>query len=520
MDDDVFAQMMEGLRSAGKSASDGGKKKKLKWDPPADPSAPTTVELPETEIKPDEFVGPPLSAATPPPVQGVTGPAGYDGSPAEQGAVNRIDLNALQDAAPSAPPALPAVQLPAPQPPEAVIHSDMGASKKPVSQQKVAESRPAAQEQDKAVETATAKEDKPDARMLALGERQKGIDKDRMKSLEEAANARNMSTEEMIAMALVTLLPTIVGGIAGSALAGKAGGAAGVAGGLQGGSQGLNNLIAQKQKDREAAQAEAARLGQRSDALEGEMGQRQGQLENMAEHDKTRAANKDLTLLKEQGDTQRAREANATHVRTANIGAYAHLKAAKIAADGAISRAEARAQAAEQGGEMKEYQGKVSGLASSMLGAQHVLTKMDRPDLLNSFRSWGALKNALASNDPTTQKYARAVELFLDAAARDESGAAINEQEYDRYFNMYFPRNTSSQEDVQYAKSLREMRLDNMLRRAGPQGARAAVQSYQSAFGGGQQQQAPAPQPGQVPGQASQQQPQGGNLTQKWGAGR
>lgn len=513
MDNDVFTQMMEGLRGAGKGVADSGKKKKLKWDPPTDPSALTAVELPETEIKPDEPVGPPLSAMN---VTGVTGPAGPDGSPAEQDTVNRINLNEQQASQPGMPPPDQMLPLPVPQLSPAVMHTEAGLGKKPSSSQKSQSPRLAAKEQLDDIQTTTTKQETgPDSRMSALDDRQKGVDRERMKSLEEAANARNMSTDEMIAMALVTLLPTIVGGIAGGALAGKGGATAGIAGGLQGGSQGLNNLIAQKQKDKEAAAAEAARLGQRSDALEGEKGQRQGQLEQLAEHEKARGDNREIALLKEKGDSQRVAASNATHLKAANIQAYSHLKGQQIAADNAIAKAEGRAKQAEESGDLKDYQGKASGFAGKMLASEHILRNIKDPALINSFADWGTLQNALA--DPKQQVAARATLNFLDAIARDESGAAINEKEWSRYFSQYMGRNTSSPEDMAYAQKMRGVAIKGMLGKAGRIGSRIAIESYQDEFGTPQQ---TAPQGGQGQQPGAQQAPNDKPLTSKWGAGR
>lgn len=516
MNDDVFAQMMEGLRGVS-----GGKKKKLQFDPPEDPSV-TKVDLPETEIPPlkygdpidpNTFIGPPA------PVEGVTGPSGPDGSTATQGAVNRIDLNAQDEAQAKLPPPAQMMPLPEPQAPPAVIHTEAGLGKKPSSEQRAQAPRLAAQEQRDVVESGTSKEERPsgpDSRMSALDDRQKGVDRERMKSLEEAANSRNMSSEEMLAMALVTLLPTLVGGIAGGALAGKGGATAGIAGGLQGGSQGFNNLIAQKQKDKEAATAEAARLGQRSDALEGEKGQRQGQLETLAEHEKVRGSNKEIALIKEKGDSQRAAASNATHLKAANIQAYSHLKGAQIAADSAIAKAEARAKQAEESGDLKDYQGKASGFAGKMLASEHILRNIKDPALINSFADWGTLQNALA--DPKQQVAARATLNFLDAIARDESGAAINEKEWGRYFSQYMGRNTSSPEDMAYAQKMRGVAIKGMLGKAGRIGSRIAIESYQDEFGTPQQA-GPQGGQGQQPG-AQQQAPNDKPLTSKWGAGR
>ncbi len=540
MDDKLFAQMLQGIRSTTAKST----KKALEFTPPDDLSY-TKVEIPPTEIKSDD-VGPKqertkldLEEETIPPIKpgDLADPNTFVGPPQDP---NRyvIDLNAPDDAshrriddtnkidlnqsyaaqnAPS-PTVADALPLPLPKEPELPYGqlTDTGMGKKPSSALKLSQPRPAAQEQSKVIETGTSSEQKPDDRMNALNERQRSVDAERMSSLEQAAKARNMSTEEAVALALVTLLPTIVGGIAGSAIAGKAGGAAGVAGGLAGGSQGINTVVSQKQKDRDDALAQAAKAGQRSDALEAEKGQRQGQIEGMAEHDKTRAANKELTLMKEEGDTKRSQAANAAHLRAANISAYSHIKGAQIAANSALAKAEARAAAAEQGGSLKDYQGKAATFATGMLTAEHVLSQVKQPTFLNSFRSWGGIKNAMTSGNPEEQMYARAVYSYLDAVARDESGSAINEGEWDQYFNTYFPRNTSSTEDIEYARRLRMTRMKTMLGKAGPEGARIAVDAYQSEF---------APQPkqeqnGAPPAAPGQAQAQGGSLTQKWGAGR
>lgn len=496
MQADIFEQMMEGLRSVGKG---GGKKAKLKFDA-QDPNP--VVEFAETDIAPMQSGD-------------IVNPYTFIGPPTTTEGVNRTDLNEQESQRKKLP--LPDQMMPLPVPEMDAGVREPTALIKKSSTQKVVAPRSAAAKQTKAVLEGTLKEEaepaKEDERMSSLQSRQSELDKERMASLEKAAHAQDLSTEEMIAMALVTLLPTIVGGIAGSAVAGKTGGAAGVAGGLGGASQGIQYALADKRKNQEQALEQAAQAGSRSDRVEAEMAQRQGQLEQLGESAKTRAQNKELTLIKEKGDAQRAAAANAAHLKAANISAYSHLRGAEIAAGSALAKAEARAKAAEEGGSLKEYQGKASTFATGMLSAEHVLRQVKDPTFLNSFRSWGTLKNAMA--DPEQQTYARAVYGFLDAVARDESGAAINEGEWDQYFNTYFPRNTSSQQDIDYAAKLRGTRVRNMLGKAGPLGAKIAVESYQQEFGAPQQQQQSQPGAGNTP-PAQNDRP----LTSKWGAGR
>lgn len=241
---------------------------------------------------------------------------------------NTIDLQSQYDAQPTLPAPAQMIPLPVPEP-QGFAPQEAGVQRSGSSTQKINQPRPDAQKQQDNVSAATETIVGPDGRIKSLQDKQRNLDAERMSSLEKASTAKDMSTEEMIAMALITLLPSIVGGIAGNAVAGKAGAAAGVAGGLGGASQGMQGVLAEKQRNKDDAMAQAGQAAARGDKVDNEIAQREGQLEQLGEAGKTRTQNKELAAMREKGDTARNAATNATHMKTANLSAYVDLKKMK-----------------------------------------------------------------------------------------------------------------------------------------------------------------------------------------------
>jgi hypothetical protein len=397
--------------------------------------------------------------------------------------VNTVNLDAApkeQPAAVSMPPVSEMRPLPLPVPASAALQ-ELASSTTRSTAAKGARSGPSAQLKEalRGTKEETTKATVPystvqaDSRLEDLGKKQRGLDNERMGALEKALHAKDLTDSEKIGMALITLLPTLVGGIAGGALAGKAGAAAGVAGGLGGASQGIQSIVADKEKEKEQALAQASQAAARGDKLDQEILQRQEQLDRNKQFSQKMSQDLELAKMREQGDTARAAAANQAHLKAANIQAYSHLKGLEMSNNADLAKAEMKIKQLENGGEMKDFQGKASSHAIDMLMAKPVLDNIKDPAFLNSFQSWGNLQSALA--DPQQQVAARAILNYVNSALYQDTGAAISEKEWNTAFSRYIGRFTSSPQDLEYAKKIRDAKIEGTLGIAGPAGRRIAI---------------------------------------------
>ncbi len=287
--------------------------------------------------------------------------------------------------------------------------------------------------------------------------------------LARAEGEKELSDEEKIAIALLGTLPGLVGAIGGGAIAGGYGAAAGAAGGLQGGAMGVNSIAEAKQARRKEAKGEAQTLAERI-----------AKLDDMMAAEKTRAADKQLEISLSERAAKRA-DARAAEDRKqswaiANLNNASAMQRALLDANTATQKALLAAK--QSGGELKEYQGKATQFATSMLMAKSALDKMTDPSIWNTMRTWSGLQSALS--DPKRQAYARAAVNFLEPAIRDVSGAAFGPVEWETKAQQYLPMWGSSPEDIEAAKQYRDSALYTMLEKAGP-GRDIAIRSWEQA---------------------------------------
>lgn len=319
---------------------------------------------------------------------------------------------------------------------------------------------------------------------------------ERNAALKRADGEREMSDEEKVATALLGVAPGLLGAIFGGAISGGYGAAAGAAGGLQGGAQGVATIAAGKEAKRKEAKDEATKIQERiarideQIAVANEKAQDQELNVRLREREQQRAEKLDHEKMAMQEKI--AREGNRTQLTGIAMTQRGAMDRTLVDARSNLEKAQLAAKAS--GIELKDYQGKSAQFATSMLMSKHVLDEMKDPNIWNTMRTWSGLQAALS--DPARQKYARAALNFIEAAARDVSGAAIQPNEYEAKFQQYLPVLGSSAEDIEYAKNFRDSAVQMMLAKAGP-GRNMAIQAVQDTLGQGPQQQTPQPQQAQ-----------------------
>lgn len=324
-----------------------------------------------------------------------------------------------------------------------------------------------------------------DAIAKLLGLRRDKYGKERDAALAGAKDAEKMTDDDKLAFALLGALPGLIGLLGGAAAGGGVGALAGAAGGLQGGASGMQMIAGEKAGKRKELLAQAKEAGDRLNQVDAQELGRAGELDQrrfgVAQDEKGWARS---SAQHKEDQATRAAEAKMDRDARAREGALGRASAKELKTMDLLGEHEkALLRLKEGGGDIKEYQGKTSSFAGKMLAANHVLSQIKKPALINSFADWGSVQNALTSKNPEEQLAARATMNFLDAIARDESGAAINEAEWGRYFNQYMGRNTSSPEDLKYANDLRLQAIDLMKAKSGPQGAKIAQDSFDQRFG-------------------------------------
>jgi hypothetical protein len=165
-----------------------------------------------------------------------------------------------------------------------------------------------------------------DALLKQYKDKAGSLGEERIKALEQALAEKDLSTEEKVAMALLAVLPGLIGAVGGGAIAGGAGAAAGAAGGLQGGAEGVKGIVASKDARRKEAKSDADQLLEQILQQEGLATRRQEMLEGRdLDAKKTaeeRAANKELAMMREAGDNQRS----AAQIRASLLAKQMELK--------------------------------------------------------------------------------------------------------------------------------------------------------------------------------------------------
>lgn len=113
-----------------------------------------------------------------------------------------------------------------------------------------------------------------------LAARQGDFVNQQREQLAQAMAEKDLSSEEKVAMALLSILPGLVGGIGGGIASGGYGAAAGLAGGLQGGAQGLQMMAGAKKERRQEALARARDLQDRIDKIDTQLEVKQDKAES------------------------------------------------------------------------------------------------------------------------------------------------------------------------------------------------------------------------------------------------
>lgn len=129
---------------------------------------------------------------------------------------------------------------------------------------------------------------------------------------------------------------------------------------------------------------------------------------------------------------------------------------------------EASADAAT--GKKTEAQAKASSFAARMEQADSLMAGLQNEGL----SPWGKAMDALPggvgnyAQSKNFQSYKQAQSAFITALLRQESGAAINKSEFDRYEREMFPQPGDAPEVVQQKAQMRKSAIDQMRGAAGP----------------------------------------------------
>jgi hypothetical protein len=115
-------------------------------------------------------------------------------------------------------------------------------------------------------------------------------------------------------------------------------------------------------------------------------------------------------------------------------------------------------------------QGKAATYASRMVVSDPIMKALDETAL-----TWGqkAKENAgnfigYNLNSPAYKNLRVAQEAFLSGVIRQDSGAAVQQSEWDRYAHVYFPMPGDDATTVKLKRRLRDIELESMKREAGP----------------------------------------------------
>lgn len=136
-----------------------------------------------------------------------------------------------------------------------------------------------------------------------------------------------------------------------------------------------------------------------------------------------------------------------------------------------------RSAADAAAGKMTETQAKASGFAARMEQAEATLKSLDDPGTGLS-GAWGKATDSIpliggsaATNWAQTdnyQKYKQARSAFITAMLRQESGAAIAKDEFDRYEKEMFPQPGDSADVIKQKAAQRATVIEQMKKAAGP----------------------------------------------------
>jgi hypothetical protein len=145
---------------------------------------------------------------------------------------------------------------------------------------------------------------------------------------------------------------------------------------------------------------------------------------------------------------------------------------------------------------LTEAQGKAAGLASRAQAAHDVLRELEdkgvtRPSLIKQGAesvpviggALGTLANATVASS-AQQRVEQAQRDFVNAALRVESGASINESEFQNARKQYFPQPGDSKPTIEQKRRNRETEIESLKTQAGP-GAKTVKTTYAGRTSGG-----------------------------------
>ena len=121
-------------------------------------------------------------------------------------------------------------------------------------------------------------------------------------------------------------------------------------------------------------------------------------------------------------------------------------------------------------GKKTEAQAKASSFAARMEQADSVMSKLQSQGLSMMGKGLDALPGGVGNlaQSPQYQQYKQAQSSFITALLRQESGAAINKSEFDRYERELFPQPGDGPAVVQQKAAMRASAIEQMRGAAGP----------------------------------------------------
>lgn len=136
-------------------------------------------------------------------------------------------------------------------------------------------------------------------------------------------------------------------------------------------------------------------------------------------------------------------------------------------------------------GKMTETQAKASSFAARMVQAEGTLKSLQDQGLSLSGKVMSEIPGGNYLQSKNYQQYKQAASQFITAVLRQESGAAINKSEFERYEKEFFPQPGDDASVVTQKAAARAAAIDQMKRSAGPSYARSAAESASSASSNG-----------------------------------
>ena len=140
---------------------------------------------------------------------------------------------------------------------------------------------------------------------------------------------------------------------------------------------------------------------------------------------------------------------------------------------------------------LTEYQGKAVTFGTRAAQSHNILNALEgnvSPTAVMASRKGGMAVNWML--DPQTRQVEQAQRDFINAVLRQESGAAIGQNEYESAARQYFPEPNDPPEVVAQKRASREAQIRGFTKQAGPAGAPDIVNAFNTPYALPQTQQA------------------------------